>query len=230
MRRSRKTIRTYNPRSDTLIYKRVGLPSEYYTKLNYTTVINLRAATASTNQWQFLMDCFDLDSTGGGHQPLYFDQLCASTAPYGQYQVTGMKARLEWMTNPDETGISGPALASRVGYIWHNVVPLATTSLDRVEENRYSNIVTLSRAQASGKVTQKTYMSRRKLYGSPIKQNELTYGDYAANSAQPAYLTLVVFNSDSTVSGTSASQANVFCKVDLTLYVRFFKRNYEVQS
>jgi len=56
--------------------------------LRYSDPYALTSTSGSTALYQWKVNSlFDPDLTGSGHQPRFFDQLCASTGPYTKYRV-----------------------------------------------------------------------------------------------------------------------------------------------
>jgi hypothetical protein len=87
MRNMRKKSVQYNA-------GRSVIANRYLTKLVYSDSFNLSNAVGSTAWQQFrINDLFDPDFTGGGHQPMGFDQFCPTL--FSRFVVTGCKVVVE---------------------------------------------------------------------------------------------------------------------------------------
>ncbi len=75
-------IRAVNKQS---INTRLGIPRSRVVKLKYCDFISIDSPVTIASHYFRANSLFDPDLTGGGHQPLYFDQVIV---PYDHYTVT----------------------------------------------------------------------------------------------------------------------------------------------
>lgn len=91
--RMRKFRGGFPAQRQTIMYRGIGLPPTFLTKLKYTQVISLTAGVGSPYQvYQFRGNgIYDPDYTSTGSQPVWFDNLLSATGPYKSYIVTASK-------------------------------------------------------------------------------------------------------------------------------------------
>lgn len=67
--------------------------------LRYTEVINLVEGAAQGGAFYVYTpsSLYDPNNSGGGHQPMYFDQLCTSLGPYLKYRALSTVAKLHFV-------------------------------------------------------------------------------------------------------------------------------------
>lgn len=201
-----------NVRNDTLIYKGVGLPSQFFTKLKYSEDINL---TSGTPVFAYQSSCYKPNYSASGHQPMYYDQLCSSLGPYLRYQVLGMKAYVEFVNTANTVAY--------VGVVWSDAN--STSDLSTLMEQKFSMRRTLGPLTGTPTAVVKTYMSAKKIHGQGKEVAvENQWGGYNTSPSDPFFLILAA--SDITNLSTIA----VSFRITLTYYVRFFERAVEAQS
>ena len=101
----RKKTKTYGIPTQVRV-GRQAFPKQLFNTLKYTEVVNLALVAGLST---FVFSCngmFDPNSTGAGHQPLYYDQL---TAVYDHYTV--LKSRIK-VTYGNATILSLPQLCT----------------------------------------------------------------------------------------------------------------------
>lgn len=89
-----------------------GFPDKLRTRLRYCDQFQL--GTGVTNWVYRFNSLYDPDLSGTGHQPRYFDQLCAANGIYSKYRVLGAKAKItfsEFTPSVPTTVNVGPVLA-----------------------------------------------------------------------------------------------------------------------
>lgn len=67
--------------------------------------------TSATNRAFIVNSCYDIDSSGTGHQPRSFDQYCSSVGPYQVYRVLGIKAKVTALAS----GLGGATPQAQIG-------------------------------------------------------------------------------------------------------------------
>jgi hypothetical protein len=75
-------------------------PTRLRRTLCYSDAYTLVSTAGAVALQQFKVNSlFDPDSTGTGHQPRGFDQLCSATGPYKKYRVIVARVALEMLTD-----------------------------------------------------------------------------------------------------------------------------------
>lgn len=111
--RKKRSKRRANGPTKTIVPKRAfGFPDQYYCKLKYTDQItgqqlNSGNGYAIQKQWR-LNQLDDIDITGTGHQPMYFDQVMAN---YTYYRVYGAKMKITIVNKTAQSPIYWTAYA-----------------------------------------------------------------------------------------------------------------------
>lgn len=69
--------------------------------VRYVEQVNLVESAAGAGAFYYWSpsSLYDPNTTGTGHQPMYFDQLCTSTGPYQKYRALSTRARLSMVSN-----------------------------------------------------------------------------------------------------------------------------------
>lgn len=77
-------------RATKMVISSTPFPPMFLTLLKYEDTVAFGTGVATVHDYKFRSnDCYDLDLTGGGHQPRGFDQLCSSNGPYQKFLVLG---------------------------------------------------------------------------------------------------------------------------------------------
>ncbi len=148
-KRNRRVMKKRNVSASPFSVPRGGaFPPTKYMNLNYSDIFTLTEGGAGTGAFQmFHCDCYDPDTTGVGHQPMYFDQLCTASGPYLVYTVLKTVAQLRFVnisTYPvivvvyPQIGTSTPA--SRIAacehpFGWKHILPPAGTGGAAVQKS-----------------------------------------------------------------------------------------------
>lgn len=99
----RKFVRKYPTRRN---FKRkanqltgIGLPKALKSKLQYSETILLPTGVSGYADYIFTpTNLYDINNTGGGAQPTFFDQICNGTL-YNRYQVYGVSYRITFVSS-----------------------------------------------------------------------------------------------------------------------------------
>lgn len=203
-------------------------------KFTYTYVGSL-LSVGSGSQLFGTSKSFNLNSlyspeSSGGHQPLGFDQVCASDSMYHRYKVNGIKYRISF-SNPICNDAN--ALNSMWGGILinnpTNTDDIAGDSISAISERPQGNVVKVPYQGGTTEGIIEGYFPMNKLFGWTRLQfkadNSTTTGDYSGAPASiPTMKVAVVDNSAQT------SQCTIRCKVDLTFYATMYARDVLPQS
>ncbi len=186
-----------------VLYRGVGLPDEFYTKLVYqeTQVVTGSAVTFNT----FQSSLFDPNAALGGSQPTFFDQLAAI---YGRYQVMAMTAEVE-------VGIGTGAVPLIISTAWTDELPSATT-IDQLAMYRFSRSRMVSGAGAPA-VRWTEHMEMNRIHGyTDIKQVNTLQAQISASPADMAFYTVATGPAD---GATGVARA---VRIKMTYHSRFF--------
>lgn len=77
--------------------------------LRYVEQVNLAESSAGSGAYYYWSpsSLYDPNTTGTGHQPMYFDQLCTSTGPYLKYRALRTMAKITASANGTYTSLVG---------------------------------------------------------------------------------------------------------------------------
>lgn len=188
-------------------------PQFMFTKLRYSDKFTLTISSAVPATHQFnLMNMFDPDRTGTGHQPYYYDEL---TTLYKYANVYGCKLELRFISSGSVKVIARPAVSAAV-----------PSNLPLEEERPYSK----NRLYASGGPAGflGIYCPIHTLFGRTKKQ-VLTDDLFQQQLGTGGPTHTGVWNVISNVLDTTSS-ASVYCNVRITYYAKVWERKSVSQS
>lgn len=193
-----------------------GFSDSVSARLTYVEQINLNPGSVYTQYVFRGNSLFDPNYTGGGHQPLYFDQYAAI---YGKYRVMGCSIRI------DSVSCAGTSAAYFVCF--PSTETSAFTSISQVlEQGRAKAPRILPIAQRGPTGYLKSYCSTRKVLG--LTKTQVMDDDNAASvGATPIQVWYWNLLWESTDAVTNIQINGV---VKLTYYVQFFDRLIATQS
>lgn len=190
-----------------------GMPSRRIVKLRYCESQQY-ASILTAGVWSLIYQSslYDPLQSAGGHQPLYYDQLCTT---FASYRVFGIKYRII-VSRLNDTGADTVLVVRTSG----TTTPDSNSSTAREKRgSKYRVCPAGENKVISG------YMSVRKTLG--IKKVDLGNAIYQAKTnANPntmAYLIIEVFNDNATTTTCTVS-------VDLTYYAEMFDPVEVMQS
>ncbi len=164
--------------------------------------LNEAAAAAGAYQVMAISSLYDPDSSGVGHQPLYFDQLFSSTGPYTQYRVLSCDVRV--------TFTSAVAAPATVGLYFQPSVT-GPTSLAQAMEKPMSKWNWVSGSTGGPSVTVLTaradVASVLGVTKQHLRNDDYYAGAYNSGPTKPAYAILWMY-------GTTVT-ASIYCTVEL---------------
>jgi len=180
-------------------------------QLRYVDTVTLTTGTGTgfpgTHAYSF-NNLVDVDVSGTGHSPLYYDQLGAL---YQNYKVFGLKFRLEFFNHDTNAQYDLAAMATPdLSYAPSNQL-LKFTSEKRGVISKQYNFLKGSQV-ITGYIPAHTFMGVTK----DTYAGEDDFGarfDYSSGPLKKGYLTICA-------ADTSASSGSIKCKVILTFYVR----------
>lgn len=191
-----------------------GFPDRITTKLKYCDTISLAAGTGPAQYVIRGNSCFDPNSTGGGHQPLFFDQWIAV---YEKYRVIGSSIVVHAMNRAAETALLIVLPTSSV--------PVFSTYTAMLEQKKASVLKLLPPQQYIPSST-KRYSSTIAATGAT--RTELYDDTYAAVfSANPVNLWYWILYGQAL---DLVSALDIVFAIEVTYYVEFFDRQNVAQS
>lgn len=89
-RKARKLRAGVPTKATKMVISSTPFPPMFLTLLRYEDTVSFGTGISPTHDYRFRSnDCYDVDLTGGGHQPRGFDQLCSANGPYQRFLVLG---------------------------------------------------------------------------------------------------------------------------------------------
>lgn len=192
-RRMTKKNRT-NVRLGLGFPKKITVTHTYHEQVNLTTGVS--GSTAAN-----LFSCnslFDPNTSGVGHQPLYFDQM---SALYNHYTVIG--AKIVVRCNKTTTDVIPTTVGIKI-----NDDTSTTTNINTLCEQSLTKHRVVSSGNPVVVLTNK--WSAKKMFGGSILGNDQLQGSAGASPAEQSYFEIFA-NSEA-----SATQTNVMCDVTIT--------------
>jgi len=192
-------------------HKIFGFPNSIITKVRYCMTGTLTSTAGSSSYQVFAANgLYDPDTTGAGHQPLYYDQY---TTLYNKYTVIGSIIKVE-VSN----GTTSPFLVTLVG---DDDATISTTPFTRMEQNN-STFALLPPIGGGTRVLVGTFEPLM-AFGVETKDDGASSTDVGANPTEGWNYALVVNTID------SASQTMYYtCEIEYT--VKFSELKTPVQS
>jgi len=175
--------------------KQAGFPKQLKMVMRYCAVpIQINCTTGATATYAFSCNSlYDPDTTGGGHQPLYFDQM---SLIYNKYVVIGSKIKLQVQTTEDPIGPS-------TGVLWiDDDTSTSGTNLSYLAEQSSSNkLKNFGGANSPPNTTFVKRWSAKKHFGGSILANVDLRGSPSASPTDECFFKF----SYNTMDNTSAT-------------------------
>ena len=195
--------------STSASFKGGAFPKKLKTTLRYTTVISLASAGA-TQSYQFSANgIFDPDLTGGGAQPLYFDQLMGI---YDHYTVIGSK--IKYTIVPNGNGLSQAPY--RITTWINDDTVTAGTNMDAIAQQIGSKTRICNGGLNPDKIIVSNKWSAKKWFGGSILANNDLQGDASKNPTESSVFQLTY----RAIDGVSTPTFYVLVEI---LYVTVFQ-------
>lgn len=173
-----------------------GFPKKMWIKHRYNEAVIMTAVTGTTSSYQWSCNgLFDPNTTGAGHQPLYFDQV---TPLYDQYFVFSSRLTLEVIPN---------ANCSMAMYIDDETNPALSVQNAAEQETGSFHLVPATLARPY-KITKS--WNARDFFGGDVFDNQQLLGTNAANPTEQSYYTLLFQSAD----GTTTQNLQTFVQIE----------------
>lgn len=187
------------------------VPDTMFCYLKYSqdfTFVNV----AGVGQQQFVLNSlFDPNNTGGGHQPLGFDQWSAF---YNRYEVLSSSITIR-ATAPDVNQVTMA--------VYPSINSTQSVLISTAREQPYAKYITFSNTVDANRRILKNWMSVAKLEGR--KPYSINYTAAVTNNPVNSRFWNILIDS---VTATDVS--DIICNVVLIYKCRFFQRNQLAQS
>lgn len=209
MARGRR-YRTRVPRNVVSTTTGLGFPKRMTMTCRYAetgTITTGGSGSTSTINYR-ANGLFDPNQTGGGHQPMYFDQMMSI---YNHYICIGSKATITWCQLPDGAGLRPPVTVG----VYLNDDTTVTPSFNGILEQ--SNSIIRNMTQNTGSpVTTACKFSAKKVFGGSVLAAEDLQGTVTTNPAEEQIYTLFVD------SGAALTACTVMYRIQID-YITVFR-------
>lgn len=210
----KEIIRTGRPNNRPLIYRGIGIPPIFMTKLKYNETVPVSSAFG-----EYLFNgnsIYDPNRTSTGHQPMYQDEFAAL---YRKYAVSASKIQVSFV-NRKAAGEIGITPFGTVGVYPHTS---STTSVDLTDATERDNCTYASIGPNTGDqgiINMTQYSKTRQVVGKGIDDDDLigNTGNSGNNPALPWNWHLFYGSLDAT------DNLELYITVTITYYIKFFDR------
>lgn len=202
--------RARKPRNFTSVPVGLGFPKRMTMTCRYAetgTITTGGSGSTSTINYR-ANGLFDPNQTGGGHQPMYFDQMMSV---YNHYICIGSKATITWAQLPDGAGLRPPVTVG----VFLNDDTTVTPSLNGILENSAAVIRTMTQNTGVTARTNCTF-SAKKVFGGSVLAAEDLQGTVTTNPAEESIYTLFVD------SGAALTACTVMYRIQID-YIAVFR-------
>jgi len=191
-------------RAGTVVGRSLGFPSKMLFKHRYVEnlVMTCTAGAISVQNWK-CNALYDPNHTGGGHQPMFFDNMCAI---YDHYHVIGSRIKLRF-TDTDATADSTPLF---VGVFINDDVTLPTSNIS-IMENKLGKWMMTSEDSRQNIYQLNTSYSTKKLQGGgSIMANDQLQGTATSDPTELSFYSVWVQPAD----GSSTVSIRMVAEID----------------
>lgn len=186
----------------------VGFPKRLVMTHKYTETVQVNNTTGLFNTYFISANgLFDPNITGGGHQPMFFDQL---TALYNHYVVIGSKCTFKF------TPAAVTSQALRVACFIEDAASTSATSVDGVSEQSLAGKTFLLPAGNNTVGTRTLKFSPKKTFGKSVLANSNLRGNSGGNPSEQSYF---VFSSQ----GDGLASTIMILTVEVTYITCWFE-------
>lgn len=205
-------VSTGKPRNTIILYKGIGLPSQYICKLKWNVTVDFN----SSHYQEYIINAngpYDPQYALGGSQPMYYDEL---TSLYDYYNVLSSSVVVNFV---NKTAAAGSSFV-KCGIFPHGNAT-NTTGITESTERDSCNFAQLGpNTGDQGIMTVKHYAKTTAVLGKNNDEKDddslSAYKNQLPN--EPWYWHVFVGSLDRT------STVNLFADITLVYYVRFFNR------
>lgn len=205
-RRGRRT-RKYRARRNkkTVINRSIvnlgqGLPKKIMVTHRYRESFPVTSTTGGIGNYLFSCNgLYDPNTTGSGHQPMYYDQF---SALYDQYTVIG--SRITYLIVPSTSS----TVPVKIGVFINDDTTSTPTSVDNISELPSGKMYILPQNSTKTLVIRKNW-SAKKTFGGSVLGNDSLQGTISTNPSEQSYYQISMQSIDSFSTCTIFVQALV---------------------
>lgn len=189
-----------------LVVQRFPLPMRLQNTLRYVEEVQLSTDVSGYGAYVFSANgLYDVNVTGAGHQPMYFDQL---TAIYNHYHVIASKCKASCVR-------SGSASEVNCALYIDDDVTVSAAALTTISER--PGAVTWMAYPAQGNVSSRTkYFNAQYVYGGNVMDNDQLRGNAAGNPFEGSFYVVAC-------AGPASSTVNFLVEIEFIVVWFEFK-------
>lgn len=196
--------------NQAVIYKGIGLPDTFITKLRYTTIVSFSIAEFARHLFRG-NSIYDPDATGTGGQPMFFDQLAAL---YANYTVYGSSIDVQFVNRSSST----ESAFIKVGVFPIDAITTSSGDINTASERNRCRFAILGSNQGDqGIINIKNYARSTNMLG--VSRNEKDDNTLSSlvndNPAKQWYWSAWAG------SLNQSAIAQVYATINMTYYVKF---------
>lgn len=224
-RKSRKKASTkrVSVRSELASFNLKGpFPKEMYTRLTYTEKVTLSSTSGNLSTYKWILNgLYDINSTGTGSQPTWFDNLCGASAPYHKYRVLGGEAKFKFVNRNSSSGSIGD-----VAVLLSNDSITNPTDMDSIINSTNASSATMGVMDGPRGVSylNKKFSCKRILAKKDLKDDPASAALYNALPTEQVWMQGFYQPIDLVTS------ADVYLRVEINFIVHLFDRQTPDQS
>lgn len=205
-----KKFRSRN--TGTTIGKTLGFPKLMKFKHRYCQLANLTDSGAVGSVAYSCNGMFQPPAAGGGHQPMYFDQVGAI---YDHYCVVG--SQITWTIVPGGTAVQNPY---RI-ITWINDDTTTIGTVDALSENTFAQVRLCAGGVNPDKIILHQNWSAKKFFGGSVLANDELKGTISANPVEQSWFQIAFRTLD------GSSTVSVYVQAEIT-YTAIWKELKEL--
>lgn len=220
----KRVVKRRYPSNDKMFSSNLRGPfaKELYTRLSYTENVTLTATSGNLVQYKWILNSlYDVNSSGTGAQPTWFDNLCGASAPYHKYRVLGGTLEAQFINKNSSSGSVGDVAVM----ISNDAITLPTDMSSVINTTNVKSKIISVMDGRSGNVTIKYPFSCKKILAvKDLKDHEDTAALYNASPANQVWGYLNYQPMDLLTS------AAIYCRVKINFIVQLYERQTPDQS
>lgn len=198
-----------------------GLPEDINTVLRYVDTYTLTSSTNAVAKQSMRMNSLhDPDSTGVGHQPLYYDQL---SSIYGRYNVICATMTATFSALPSAIATAQPSGPMLIGIYGDDNGTISTTVSTLMESNTAQSTFLCN--QNGGNNVKTLKLNYEPFRDLGVNSNDDTVGADVGNNPSKVW-----FGSAWMAESGLSTASSVNVRIEIDFYVKFSKQVDVAQS
>lgn len=164
-----------------------GFPKKLLMKHKYVDTISVTNTSGLNSNYQWRCNgMYDPNYSGGGHQPLYFDQM---TAIYNHYTVIG--SRIKVTLTPSAVY----AVGANIALFINDDTTISVSTIQNAQE-QHSGKFRIAAAGANQPINMYSKWSAKKTFGGSVLGNDLLQGTSSSDPAEQSIYTVLIYPLD----------------------------------